>query len=385
MSIENSSANKSFRNRLILPALLFGMFLVWTVTYFVSTDLVDIAKTFKVTIGTFSQFGLVSHFLGLFLGLVMGAISLRFKHKSLYLLGVALYCTGALLFFFAPNIQTVFLAYFFTGTGAGTIGIMIFSLIGGLFPLEKRAWAVGLVVSAVMFAGFFVGLVTGAITQVAGWHSVLLWFIIPSSVACFVLGMLAIPSMPNAGQPPAKSTYSTAFKQILFNKSAMACVSSNALRVFIAVVPIYAVSFYRLDFHVTVATGGRLSNRFGRKPIAVIAVIVSGISCILFTFVTNIAISVAIWGLAAFTIAMMASGLQSLVLEQVPGFRSTMMSVSSTFEHIGAIAGILIAGFVLNIYANNFQLLMTILGAVGAASGLVLLMAKDPCRISPST
>jgi MFS family permease len=378
------------------------MFLSFTIFYFASILLVDIAKTFNTPIGTFSQLGLIVQFIGLFLGLAMGAIAIRFRLKSLYLFGAIIYGVGALLFFFAPNIETVTLAYFLFGVGGSTLGIMVMSLIGTLFPLKKRPWAIGLAVSTVMFAGVAVSFVSGGIAQFAGWRSVLLWFVFPISILCVILGLVAIPSQPSAAQPQ-RSVYHTAFKQILFNRSAMACVLANATRVFIAVVALYAVSFYRLDFHVSVATGGLIAsacgiggvfgavvggrsvNRFGRKPVAAIWVLVSGISCVMFTFIPNLVLSVAVLALAATTVGVMVASLESLVIEQVPSFRASMMSVNSTFESLGMIAGIIIAGFVLNFYHNNFQLLMTILGAVGGSSALFILLAKDPCRVAPAT
>lgn len=384
---------------LVLLTLLIGAFLAFTAIVFVSTLLVDIAHTFEVTIGTFSQLSIIYQFIGLGLGLAMGALAIRFRHKSLYVFGTAMYAIGALLFYLAPNFATVLFAYFFLGIGGSTISIMAMSLIGGLFPLEKRGWAVGLVVSAVMLSYVLVAPLSGMFAQAMGWRSVLLWFIFPMSITSMILGLLVIPSKPREEQPPSRSEYSNAFKKIFFNKSAVAVVVGNAFRWFIGVVPLYAVSFYRIVFLVPPsaggiylsitgiggifggAVGGRLVNKYGRKTIAVTNVLISGVCCILFTYIPNLAVSVAIWTLAATTVGLMAAGIQSLALEQVPGYRGSMMSVHETFHYIGAILGITIGGLVLNLYANNFYLLMTILGSAGLASGVILLLfATDPCK-----
>jgi predicted MFS family arabinose efflux permease len=57
------------------------------------------------------------------------------------------------------------------------------------------------------------------------------------------------------------------------------------------------------------------------------------------------------------------------------------MSLSTTFLNAGTILGIIIGKLVLDLYANNFQLLMTIFGAAGVASALIaLLLARDPTK-----
>lgn len=398
---ENSHYNKNFKERLVLATVLVGMFLTVTVTVFVSVFLIDIAKTFKVTIGIATLFSLISQLIGLFLGITMGALALRFRHKSLYLFGAAMYCTGVLLYFFAPDYLTLLLAIFFLGTGGATISIMVYSLIGGLFPLEKRGWAIGLTLVATQVAYVFLPLLSGLIGQIAGWRSVLLLFIFPTSIVCLVLGFLFIPSKPPHEQTLKKSMYLNAFKEVFLKKSAVACLVSRSFLVFIVLVPVFSVSFYRMVFSISAGqggvfysiaaagaifgavAGGRLVNRLGRKPIAVVAPIISGIAAILFTFMPVVGVSVALWATSAFFGAIAWVGLTGLTLEQVPSFRASMMSVNETFQALGIILGTIIGGSVLNVLqpqASNFQLLMTILGAGGIASGvIILLLAKDPC------
>ena len=389
------------KERLVLATLLVGMFLTVTVTVFFSVFLIDIAKTFEVTIGTATLLGLISQLIGLFLGIAMGALTLRFRHKLLYLFGAAMYGAGVLLYFFAPDFQTLLLAIFFLGIGGATIAIMVYSLIGGLFPLEKRGWAIGLTLVATQVAYVFLPLLSVLIGQIAGWRSVLLLFIFPTSIVCLILGFLFIPSKSSHEQTPKKSVYLNAFKEVFLKKSAVACLVSRSLLVLIVVVPLFSVSFYRMVFFISAGqggvfysiaavgalfgavAGGWLVNRLGRKPIAVVAPIVSGIAAILFTFMPVVGVSVALWVMSAFFGAIAWVGLIGLTLEQVPSFRASMMSANETFQALGIIIGTIIGGSALNVLqpqASNFQFLMTILGTGGIASGvIILLLAKDPC------
>jgi len=79
--------------------------------------------------------------------------------------------------------------------------------------------------------------------------------------------------------------------------------------------------------------------------------------------------------------AMIIVGLQSLALEQVPEFRGSMMSISNSLENTGGILAVIIGGLLLNLYNNNFHLLMTVFGVMGiVAVPLLLLFARDPTR-----
>lgn len=399
MIAKQSNADNTLKRGLLLSVLLLSTFLVTAGISFFSTLLPDIASSFKVSIGTASTLGVVVSTAGLIVALVMGALTIRFKHKSLYLVGVITYSIGALGLFFSQNLGAAILAMFFDGAGRAMISIMVLSLIGGLFPLEKRGWAIGLTVSASFTALVFVPFLSASIAQVAGWRSFLLCLSLPLSIACIPLGLFAIPSKPRQQQAPAHPPYLEAFKQILLNKSAIACVVGATLLALASVVAVYAVSFFRINFAVPLITagvfgsvvaaggvfggtaGGRLINRVGRKPLTVVPGLLSGIAILLFTFVSNVWVSMALWAVSATTAAIAGVGLTSLTIEQVPGFKASMMSMHQTFEFLGSILGIVIGTVMLNLYANNFQLLMTLFGASGIAlAPIVLLLARDPCK-----
>lgn len=399
MGSEKFQFDKSLKGHLLLPTLILASFLGFTGIVLLSTLLVDIASSLKVPIGTASQLAAVSSFLFLIIGFVMSALSIRFKHKSLFLFSVAIIGVGALVFFLASDFATALLSQILMGAGDGMCSIMTYSLIGELLPLEERGWAIGLIASTQFFAFAFFAPLSGFIESIAGWRSIPLCFIFPLSIACLALSLLVIPSKPRQERPPLSTEYSQAFKQIFSNKSAVACLVGTTFFLILSAITFYAVSFYRVDFSVSPTTGGilssfasvggifgavgggRLINRRGRKRLAVSAASVAGIFAILFTFVPNIWVSVAFWLVSAFSVAMMGTALTGLVLEQVPEFRASMMSISMTFGGFGGVLSFIIGGLVLNLYANSFQLLMIIFGASGVASGLVvLLFAKDPSK-----
>lgn len=57
------------------------------------------------------------------------------------------------------------------------------------------------------------------------------------------------------------------------------------------------------------------------------------------------------------------------------------MSLNVSFRYIGLIVGLTISGLLLNLYANNFQILYVMFGVAAVASAaVVFLFAKDPTK-----
>jgi predicted MFS family arabinose efflux permease len=400
---ESSNGNsQSLKKRLFLPIVVLSVFLTWTFTVFFSTVLLDIAKSFEVSIGTASQALTAARFAGLLVGLAMGFLTIRFNHKSIFVSGVTVYGLGILGSFLSPNFTSLVAFQVFQGIGLTIVGIMSLTLIGDLLPLQKRGFAIGIVVSSGFLTYVLIPPLSSSITVIAGWRSVLVWFILPFSLVCLVLCWVIIPATSKQGK--VKPQYLEAFKRILVNKSAVACVVSMALLTMMSSVPVYAVSFYRIHFLSSTTTaalyssvaavggmlggliGGRLVNRFGRKPLTVTTAFVSSVFAILFTLLPNVLVSVAFWTICACSLSMTLVGLQSLVLEQVPKHRGSMVSVNSVFRSIGLVLGVAVGGIILNLFSNNFQLLMAIFGFSGIVSiPILLVIAKDPCTTSPTS
>ena len=137
MSTQQPDVEKSLRSWLFLP-LLLGVFLTFTFTVFLSNAMVNVASSLKVTVGTTSQILTISSFVGLIVGFVMGFLTVRFKHKSLFLIGVALFGVGALGWFFASDFTALLFFSFFSWNWRRNDGHRGFSLNRRFFALEKK-------------------------------------------------------------------------------------------------------------------------------------------------------------------------------------------------------------------------------------------------------
>ena len=200
-----------------------------------------------------------------------------------------------------------------------------------------------------------------------------------------------------------KPDYLKAFKHILRNKSALSCMIVASLISVSFLSPIYAISFFTLFFKESltmgatfyslasamgilgVLVGGRLINRIGRKSLAVVACVIQGVFTTLIVFMPNSFASAVMWMMSAFFGSATFVGFTSLVLEQVPDFRGTMISLNTSFQYIGYIVGLTISGLILNLCSNSFQILYIIFGLCGIVSAvLIVLFTRDPCKNQPS-
>lgn len=125
--------------------------------------------------------------------------------------------------------------------------------------------------------------------------------------------------------------------------------------------------------------GGRLVNRFGRKPLTVLPVLIAGISTIFFFNMPNLLLSLALGLICSLVNGVRFAASNSLTLEQVPRFRGTMMSLFSAANSLGSALGAGVGGLVLLLY--DYEFVGISLGAMGIASAIVFyLLTIDPTR-----
>jgi predicted MFS family arabinose efflux permease len=364
---------------------------------------VDIAMTFfgnaqPAALGAAAQISTVNSAAVVVFALLMGVLAVRFKHKSLLLVGMLLVVISAIGSFLAPTFLLMQIFYALEGGGTAMVGIMGITLVGDLLPLQKKAKAVSYLVAVISLATLVGTPVIGFITKVEGWRFNFLWFVLPVSVVGLVLAFLILPSISHE-KPLAtgKGAYLNSFKQVLLNKSAAYCLVGGMLGA-ASGVGLFAIAFYRqqfvasLDFAVGIMlvaasmyvvaslVVGRLVNRIGAKTLTVAGSLGGGVLLMLFFFMPNLWVAVAldmahVWFEAA---ALTASG--CLALDQVPKSRGTMMSLGNAFSNIGSAIGAAVGGAMLVLFVS-YQAVGLALGAMCiTAAAVFYFLTKDPNR-----
>jgi MFS family permease len=160
---------------------------------------------------------------------------------------------------------------------------------------------------------------------------------------------------------------------------------------------LYGTTFFRVRFELPVEyasfvilggalfytlgglTGGRLINRFGRKPSTVLTTFLSGAFTVSYAFMPNLWLSLGLNFVAGWFFGMVAAAANCLTLEQLPKFRGTMMSVDSAAVNLGSAVGGAIGGLALLWF--DYEGVGSVLGAMGVLAALVFyFFATDPTR-----
>jgi MFS family permease len=112
----------------------------------------------------------------------------------------------------------------------------------------------------------------------------------------------------------------------------------------------FIVSGVALVFMAGSVMGGQLINRFGRKPLTVAGSVTIGVLVLVFVNVPSLGLALIIYYLAGFTSSIRNAAYGSLALEQVSGYRGTMMSLSLFASHLAQAVGNGLGGLLLILF-----------------------------------
>ena len=396
--VDNQVVNKPLGRRFIL-SLAIAFFGTSMLDVLSSLFLVDLARTFfgssdPIYLGIVSQIVTISSIAAIVFGVLNGFLSVRFKHKTLLLFGALCIVVGAVGCLLAPNLLFMLIFYPFDGIGTIIVGAMSFTLIGESIPLEKRAKSIGVVTSSGILSIAIGFAIAGFGANIGGYRSYLAWYVLPISLVALLAAFLLIPKNLVQSSNPRQS-FSESFKQVFLNKSTSACLLGNMFLTAAGMWSFYAASFWRGYYSlpievvalITVAVvlvyalggfmGGRLVNRVGRKRFVVTNWFARGVLIAAVVFMPNVYSALFISFVATLIGGFAVTGGHSLMVEQAPKSRGTMMSISGVFASIGVTIGTAFGGLALR---QGFQLLGLMLGVFAVvASLIILLIAKEPC------
>jgi MFS family permease len=364
-----------------------------------SLFLIDIAKTFfgssdLIYLAIVSQIVTISSVTAIVFGILNGFLSVRIKHRTLLLFGALCIVIGAVGCLLAPNLLFLQIFYPFDGIGTIIVGSMSIALIGESLPLEKRAKSIGLVTSSGILSTAIGFAIAGYGANIGGYHSYLAWYVLPISFVALIASYLFVPKNLQHSKI-VKQSFSESFKNVFLNRSATACLIGNMFLTAGGMWSFFAATFWRKHYSlpievvawITVAVvlvyalggfiGGRLINRFGRKRFVVYNWFVRGVLIAAIVFMPDVYSALFVSFAATLIGGFAVTGAHSLIVEQAPKSRGTMMSISGVFGSIGVTIGTASGGLALT---QGFQTLGLTLGVLVVISALIILfIAKEPC------
>jgi DHA1 family inner membrane transport protein len=400
-----SAEEESSAGRLFVPSLAVAFFSTWIIESLTGIFLIDVAMEFfgssnPVAIATIGQLVTISSVVSVVFALLLGFLSVRYSHKRLLLMGSFSVIIGVLGCFLAP--EFLFMQFFFSVEGIGTvvIGAMAFTLVGEFLVVSKRPKAIGWILAGNSLAGIISSLVISLFfSGMGGWRSYLLWFALPISTASLAAVYFFIPAAPQKPKIIGKEAYLGSFKQVFLKKSAASCLIGAMFRqAGFAWGIVYFATFLRTQFGLSIASvallglvmgalfvladivGGHLAHRVGRKRQLVATLLISSPILMLVAFVPNLWIVLILSWSGGFIYGMNFPASISLLLEQAPESRGTMMSMSTIFVTSGLGLGAALGGVAL-VVSGWTGLILTFAAMQLIAAAVFFFLTKDPCRM----
>jgi predicted MFS family arabinose efflux permease len=378
--------------RRLLIALVIAVFATTVIDVLIPLYLVDIAKTFQVTPAIAGQIKTFSALATIIPALLMGLLVMRFKAKSLLVAGVFFIVLAALLSYLSTSIAQMQIFYSFNGIGSVLVSGMTLVIIGEFYPTQTKPQAVGALLSASTLGRAIGYPLSAQISHFGSWRDPFLLLVLPVSLVGIALVFFYVPSGNAVDKSiDGKASYWTGFRGILRNKSAVVCLVFQILFTSLFTIGTFGVAFFQETFKISTNTAsailfgaaligafgsfisGRLYKPGGSKMLTVVASLLSGVLAMVAFYIPALWIvllfryaSLCLWGIAT------ASG-ATLMLDQVPHLKGSMMSLRLAVSGIGAALGVAIGGLVLTLF--DYQTVAFVLGAVGVAGAIILAVA----------
>ncbi len=361
------------------------------------------STTQKAAVGIVKQTDAINSVFEVVGAVALSFLAIRFRHKSLLLVGVGIVLVSAIGAYFSTTLPTM--QVFFALEGFGTIMVLSMGLtmIGEYVPLEKKAKAASYLVASGS-AAYLIGVVIiNRITNFGGWQLNFLLLTLPVSALGLILAFYVLPNRQNAKlelPTQEKNAYWPTFRRILKNKSAILYLIGYTISATV-VTGSFAMSFYMQEYGLSINSvtaismialattviaslvTGRIISKRGAKILIIASAIVDGIFTMIFVFMPSYSLAIPFDMVHVWMSATIFVGFTALALDQVPESRGTFISIRSMFRYIGIAIGAAIGATLLSNFAS-YQAVGIVFGAISIALVPVILLVKDTTKIRPN-
>jgi predicted MFS family arabinose efflux permease len=326
--------------------------------------LTQIAGEFNITTGTAGLVVAAYGAPGILVAVLTGPYSDRFGRKRFLVTGSLIMGVFTLLSAFATSFAVLVAMRIIAGVGGSVIFPNVTATVGDNFPYRDRGSAMGTVIGLNTMAGVIGVPLAGILAEATSWRvSVGLVGVLSIAAALLLLWKLR-----PAQTPLSESRIRDMYRSIVTNRSALGAIGSSFLgALYWFTWATYIVVFFESTFGLSqgVASilaltqglgvlfgsqlGGRLGGRIGHKPIVAGSVVVSGVLLVLQTNLTLPLAATAVLNLVLSAVigARFASN-TTLLTEQVPEARGTLLAVSASVTSASIVAGAAIGGLLID-------------------------------------
>jgi len=326
--------------------------------------LTQIANEFNITTGTAGLVVAAYGAPGILVAVLTGPYSDRFGRKRFLVTGALIMGVFTLLSAFATSFAVLVATRIIAGIGGSVIFPNVTATVGDNFPYRDRGSAMGTVIGLNTMAGVTGVPLAGILAEATSWRvSVGLVGVLSIAAALLLLWKLR-----PAQTPLSESRIRDMYRSIVTNRSALGAIGSSFLgALYWFTWATYIVVFFESTFGLSqgVASilaltqglgvlfgsqlGGRLGGRIGHKPIVGGSVVLSGALLLLQTNLTLPLAATAVLNLLLSAVigARFASN-TTLLTEQVPEARGTLLALSASVTSASIVAGAAIGGLLID-------------------------------------
>ena len=326
--------------------------------------LTQIANEFSITTGTAGLVVAAYGAPGIVVAVLTGPYSDRFGRKRFLVTGSLIMGVFTLLSAFATSFAVLVAMRIVAGVGGSVIFPNVTATVGDNFPYRDRGSAMGTVIGLNTMASVIGVPLAGILAEATSWRVSVGLVGLLSIVAALVLLWKLRP----AQTPLSESAIRDMYRSIVTNRSALGAIGSSFLgALYWFTWATYIVVFFESAFGLSqgVASilaltqglgvlfgsqlGGRLGARIGHKPIVAGSVVLSGLLLLLQTNVTLPLFATAVLNLLLSAVigARFASN-TTLLTEQVPEARGTLLAVSASVTSASIVVGAAIGGVLID-------------------------------------
>jgi len=326
--------------------------------------LTQIANEFSITTGTAGLVVAAYGAPGIVVAVLTGPYSDRFGRKRFLVTGSLIMGIFTLLSAFATSFGVLVVMRIVAGVGGSVIFPNVTATVGDNFPYRDRGSAMGTVIGMNTMASVIGVPLAGILAEATSWRVSVGLVGLLSIVAALVLLWKLRP----AQTPLSESAIRDLYRSIVTNRSALGAIGSSFLgALYWFTWATYIVVFFESAFGLSqgVASilaltqglgvlfgsqlGGRLGARIGHKPIVAGSVVLSGVLLLLQTNLTLPLPATAVLNLLLSAVigARFASN-TTLLTEQVPEARGTLLAVSASVTSASIVAGAAIGGVLID-------------------------------------
>lgn len=371
---------------LLLATLGFLSFAAVYSHIVVSPVLVDVGREYGVSTGAVGLLVTAYGIPGIVVSVLAGPLSDRYGRKPFLVVGTALMSALTLLGAFAPGFAHLLLTRVIAGVGAAVIFPNVTAAVADNFVYRERGSAMSTVIAMNQLATIVGVPLAGLIAEATSWRSSFAFVGLLGLAAAVAVFALLVDRGPRATDVGTVELYAGLLRDVSVRG---AILSSLLGSIFWFTWITYVVAFFQTRFGLTTALasavvlttglgilagsqlGGRLGDRVGHKVVVGWAIVVSGALLLVETsLVADLVLATALnFLIAMFSGARFATN-TTLLSEQAPGARGTMLAANSSIVSLGIVAGTSIGGLLVDGY--GFPALGAMSAAAAFASALVV-------------